>query len=64
MEAFALPTPRPGYDRCVRCLHLFLIPMLRQEFGQPCCPWCLEKREGTPHGTVDAASCECRLLAL
>ena len=26
------------------------------------CPWCLEQPPGAPHGTADAAGCECRLL--
>jgi len=26
------------------------------------CPWCLERRPGTPHGKADAAACDCRLL--
>jgi hypothetical protein len=63
MDESTLPTLRPGYARCVRRLHSLLIGMLRYEFSQLGCPWCLEKRTGTPHGKVDAASCECRLLA-
>jgi hypothetical protein len=57
-----MATPRPGYTRCVRCLHIFLESMLRLERHQLWCPWCLEPRLGTSHGTADAASCECRWL--
>lgn len=62
MNGSTLPTPLPGYARCVRCYHLFLAGLLRLEFSQLWCPWCLEQRPGTPHGKQDAASCECRLL--
>jgi hypothetical protein len=63
MEGSDLPAPRPGYAHCVRCRHIFLLGMLWYEFSQLWCPWCLEKRPGTPHGKEDAASCECQLLA-
>ncbi len=58
-----LPPPRPGYARCVRCLHIFLLHMLWLAGTQLVCPWCLENRPGTPHGKVNPASCECQLLA-
>ncbi len=63
MDKPSLPTPDPGYARCVRCRHIFILGMLRYEFTQLWCPWCLEQRPGTPHGHEDAASCACRLLA-
>jgi hypothetical protein len=62
MAAAAMATPRPGYARCVRCLHIFLESMLQLSFTLLWCPWCLEQRPGAPHGTADAASCECRWL--
>ena len=51
-----------GYARCVRCHHVFMLHMLRLAFTRLWCPWCLEKRPGTPHGVVDAAACDCRRL--
>lgn len=63
MPQSLLPSPRPGYARCVLCLHIFLIHMLRFDGKLLACPWCMENRPGTPHGKVNPASCECRLLA-
>ena len=59
----SLPLLRPGYARCVRCRHIFLVDMLRLAFTQLWCPWCLENRPGTPHGQAEAATCDCRFLA-
>ena len=58
-----LPTPLPGYARCVRCLHVFILFMLRYELGFLWCRWCYEKRPGTQHGHEDPVTCECRRLA-
>ena len=63
VSATFLPRPPRGYARCVRCLHIFLIHMLRVDGSWLACPWCLENRTGTPHGKVNPASCDCRLLA-
>ena len=63
MDRSELPVPRQGYARCAHCQHVFLVGMLWFEFERLWCPWCLEKRPGTPHGQADAASCECQLLA-
>ncbi|WP_224371876.1 hypothetical protein [Hyalangium versicolor] len=62
MPIVAIATLRLGYARCVSCFPIFLESMLRREHSQLWCPWCLEPRLGTPHGTADAASCECRWL--
>jgi hypothetical protein len=58
-----LPTPDPGYARCVRCRHIFLLGMLRYQLPQLWCPWGLEQKPGRSHGHEDAATCECRRLA-
>jgi len=62
MSETPLSTPDPGYARCVRCRHIFLLGMLRYALTQLWCPWSLEQRPGTPHGYGDAATCECRIL--
>jgi hypothetical protein len=63
MAELELRPVRPGFARCVRCRHIFLIEMLRFAFSQLWCPWYLEKRPGLPHGYEDPASCDCRFLA-
>jgi hypothetical protein len=63
MSETRLPTPFPGYARFVRCLHVFILFMLRYELGFLWCRWCHERRPGTQHGHEDPVTCECRRLA-